>query len=237
MEAKDVDSVSRRVKIALAKFGNVDSDGDVITSGAFKKSIMERGPDSQTNRKIQFLRYHDFEHQIGIFEKLEETPDYLLGYAKLGRSTKGDDALLDYEDGIIREHSIGFNLITDQTVVRQDGIRELRELYLWEGSAVTFGANSETPVFTVGKSETTIDYAGRLKQKMDGCINALKRGAGTDERLFSIEMNLRVLSAKYNELIDSLMSKVPDQKGSHVDNKPDHSEKSGSSTIDIYNFL
>ncbi len=200
IEIKDIDSVSRRVKIGLASFGNLDSDNDVITMGAFSKSIQERGPESQANRKIQFLRYHDFEHQIGKFASLEETHDHLVGVVNLGRSTKGNDALLDYEDGVITEHSIGFNIISDKTYIREDGVRELRELFLWEGSAVTFGANSNTPVFNVGKGNRT-EYLDKLNQKMNGLINALKNGKGTDERLFQIEMDLRVIQSKYNSLI------------------------------------
>ena len=200
IEIKDIDSVSRRVKIGLASFGNLDSDNDVITMGAFRKSIQERGPESQANRKIQFLRYHDFEHQIGRFESLEETHDNLLAVATLGRSSKGNDALLDYEDGVILEHSIGFNVVQDKTFIREDGVRELRELFLWEGSAVTFGANSNTPVFNVGKGNRT-EYLDKLNAKMNGLINALKNGKGTDERLFQIEMDLRVIQSKYNSLI------------------------------------
>ena len=93
LEIKDIDTAGRRVKMALSRFNNIDSDGDIIIKGAFAKSIQERGPDSTSNRKIKFLRYHDFEHQIGIFKQLEETNDHLIAYADLGRSTKGNDAI------------------------------------------------------------------------------------------------------------------------------------------------
>lgn len=201
LEVKDIDSKTRRVQVALSKFGNVDSDGDVIVRGAFAKSIQERGVESQTNRKIKFLRYHDFEHEIGKWVHLEETADYLIGTGELGRSTKGNDALLDYQDGIITEHSIGYISIPDKINVREDGIKELREVYLMEGSAVTFGANSETPVFHVGKSEDKQAYLDRLNAKMFGLINALKNGQGTDERLETIENQLRVIQSEFNSLI------------------------------------
>ena len=207
-EVKDLDTVGRRVKIALAKFGNVDSDNDIIMPGAFTKSIQERGPASESNRKIKFLRYHDFEHEIGKFEHLEETPDFFIGTAELGRSTKGSDAFLDYQDGIITEHSIGFQMVEGKTEVREDGIRIIKEVVLWEGSAVTFGANSETPVFNVAKGEGK-DYLQRLNEKMNGLTDALKNGKGTDERLIKIEMNLRVCQTKYNSMIEALIKKEP----------------------------
>ena len=207
LEIKDIDTAGRRVQVALSKFGNVDSDGDVITRGAFSKSIQERGHESQSNRKIKFLRYHDFEHEIGVWKLLEESSEYLLGVGELGRSTKGNDAFLDYQDEIITEHSIGFMLMPDKIQVREDGLRELNEVFLMEGSAVTFGANSETPVFNVsGKdaysADMLIKHLDSLNKKMESCITALKNGKGTDDRLFTIENQLRVIQKEYNSLIN-----------------------------------
>jgi len=206
-EIKDIDSVSRRVIVMLSRFDNVDYHGEVIVKGAFTKSISERGPESGCNRKIQFLRYHDFEHQIGKFTKLEETNDGLVAYATLGRGTKGNDALLDYEDGIITQHSIGYQKVAGK-IEFQDDVKILRELSLWEGSAVTFGMNSETGVLSVGKS-IDAQYVSRLSKKMDAIINGLKNGKGTDERLFSMEMNLRVLQAEYDRVIKALRGSEP----------------------------
>ena len=65
-EIKDLNSEKREVAVYLSIFDNLDSDNDVITKGAFTKSILERGPDSITNRKIAFLRHHDWQQPIGI---------------------------------------------------------------------------------------------------------------------------------------------------------------------------
>ena len=208
LSVKDIDTAGRRVKLMLSKFNNIDSDGDVIVKGAFAKSILERGPESMSNRKIKFLRYHDFEHQIGTFKQIEESADGLIAYADLGRSTKGNDAFLDYQDGIITEHSIGFQTINDKIEIRTDGVQLLKEVILWEGSAVTFGANADTPMLTVSKGNS-VEYLEQLNKKMYGLTNALKNGKGTDDRLEEIEMNLRVCQTKYNDVINSLMIKEP----------------------------
>ena len=219
LEVKDIDTAGRRVKVGLSGFGNVDSDGDVITRGAFSKSIQERGPESLTNRKIKMLRYHDFEHEIGMWKSLEETHDHLIGVGDLGRSTKGEDAFLDYQDGIITEHSIGFMMVADKINVRQDGIRELNEVFLLEGSAVTFGANSDTPVFSVsGKDQYSLEYLAKLNNRMDVLINSLKNGKGTDDRLFTIENQLRVIQQKYNSLIN--LEPQKDDTDALVEDKP-----------------
>lgn len=205
LDVKDVDTQTRRVKVALAAFDNVDSDGDVIRKGAFAKSIQERGADSTGNRKIAMLRYHDWEHQIGKILTLEETDYHLLATVEMGRSSKGEDAFLDYQDGIIIEHSIGFNYIQDKMQLIGEGEQaywDIKEVFLWEGSAVTFGANSLTPTLDVSKGNQK-EVIEAINKQMTGFISALKNGKGTDERLYSIEMGLKVCQEKYNSLLIS----------------------------------
>lgn len=204
LAVKDVDQASRRVKMVLSKFDNVDSDRDVIRKGAFTKSILERGPDSTSNRKIAFLRYHNWEHQIGKFISLEETDEGLIAIGDMGTSTKGEDALRDYQEGLIREHSIGFNYIQDKMQLFGEGDQafwEVKELFLWEGSAVTFGANSLTPTLDVSKGEHIAEL-DKINKEMTRLTDSLRNGKGTDDRLFQIEMALKVCQQKYNSLIN-----------------------------------
>ena len=149
-EIKDLDNNKREVAIYLSKFGNLDADNDIIQKGAFKKSIQERGPESTSNRKIAFLRHHNWELPIGLFTKLEEDDNGLFAVGKLGTSTIGEDAWRDYQEGIIKEHAVGFQKIIDKTKFIKDssnpygGYNLIQEVKLWEGSAVTFGANELT---------------------------------------------------------------------------------------------
>tara|TARA_R100000773_G_C4209902_1_gene109742 strand:+ start:265 stop:1317 length:1053 start_codon:yes stop_codon:yes gene_type:complete len=200
-ELKDIDSENRQVAVYLSKFNEIDSDGDVIRPGAFKKSIQERGPQAMSNRKIAFLRHHDWEKQIGVFTDLQEDEYGLYAVGRLGRSTDGEDAYRDYEDGIIKEHSIGFQYIQDKMSYVEDdlygtsGYNEIKELKLWEGSAVTFGSNPFTYVVDV-KGQDRTDQVEKIQQEMDLCIRALAKGKGTDERLQSMEMKVKYLSAQ-----------------------------------------
>lgn len=215
-QVKDVDTKTRRVTIMLSKFDNVDSDGDVIRKGAFAKSIQERGPESTSNRKIAFLRYHDWEHQIGKFISLEETHDGLVAIGELGRSSKANDALLDYQDGIIKEHSIGFNYIQDKMdLVTRDGAEfwDIKEVALWEGSAVTFGANSLTPTLDVSKGNRS-EHIEKVLKRMSELTTAIKSG-GTDERLYEIEMALKVCHSQITDLMkatEPAASTQPDEQ-------------------------
>ena len=186
----------------LSNFDNVDSDGDVIRRGAFSKSILERGPESTSNRKIQFLRHHDWEHQIGKFISLEETGDGLKAIGELSESTQGTDALKDYQGGIIREHSIGFNYVQDKMELVERGDEffwEIKEVVLWEGSAVTFGSNEMTPTLDVSKGDH-VEFLKKLNDKTSNLISAIKDG-GTDARLYKLEMALKVCQQQYNDLL------------------------------------
>ena len=201
-EIKDISSDKRQVAIYLAKFDNIDADNDMIKKGSFTKSILERGPESSSNRKIAFLRWHDWEKQIGKFNELGEDEIGLFAVGQLGNSTIGEDAWNDYNDGIIREHSIGFQYIQDKMKWIEDstlpskGYYQITELKLYEGSAVTFGANSETNVVDVMKSEDKIDKAVKISNDIDLLIKGLANGKGSDERLYEMEMKLKYLNSQ-----------------------------------------
>lgn len=207
IKVTDLDEGSRQVKGYFSSFDTIDSDRDVIRKGAFSKSINERGPQSSGNRKIAHLRNHDWEQQIGRLDELGEDSKGLYFVSTLGRSSKGEDAFRDYQDGILIEHSIGFNYIPSkmqevkESPLHEQGHWEINEVKLWEGSGVTFGANSLTPVIDVAKGLKDNSYT--LKKLQDLTITlegALKNGKGTDERLVNIEQMFAQLKQLHNSL-------------------------------------
>lgn len=207
MKIEDVDEANRIVKGYLSSFDTLDSDSDIIRKGAFKKSLQERGVKTNANRKIAHLRNHDWEQQIGLFTELAEDSKGLYFVSKLGRSTKGTDALLDYQDGILREHSIGFNYVKGKIEeVKEDStygdFYNVTEVKLWEGSGVTFGANEFTPTVEASKSLIDSDYLAVLNNDMNVLVKALRNGKGTDERLENIDFKLKQIQQKYNSLIE-----------------------------------
>ena len=125
----------------------------------------------------------------------------MFAVAELGRSTAGEDALKDYEDGIIREHSIGFQYVPDKskwiedTTIKTNGFFEVKEVKLWEGSAVTFGSNEFTPVVDM-KGQDKTNYIEKITDELNVCIKALANGSGTDERLHDIEMKVKYLNSQ-----------------------------------------
>ena len=184
---KDIDSKSRIVSGYLSNFCNVDSDNDIIAKGAFSKSIAER------KDKIFYLLQHNWEKPLGKFNVLSEDEKGLYFEAEIANTSYGNDLIELYSSGIVNEHSIGFNTIKSETE-KSTGTRIIKEVKLWEGSAVTLGANSATP-FTGFKSELK-----DLQEKQSKIIKAIKEGNFTDETFIMLEYSLKQLMAEAYEL-------------------------------------
>jgi len=225
-ELKDLDEGSREVVFYGSAFDVLDSDNDVIRKGAFAKSIQERGA-SSNGRKIAHLRNHDFEHQIGNIKEISEDSYGLRVVSVLGKSTKGQDALLDYQDGILREHSIGFNYVQDkikfveESSFNENGHWDITEVKLWEVSGVTFGANEFTPVLDVAKGlDNKSQLIAKLDQLNQSFLKAIKNGKGADERLENLE-------ARFNQICE-LQKALASEKPSVKDTLKSESRESDS---------
>jgi HK97 family phage prohead protease len=209
LKVDDIDESKRIVKGYLSAFDVKDSDEDVIRKGAFGHSIKQRGPEANGNRRIAHLRNHDWEQQIGKFLELHEDERGLVFVSQLGTSSKGEDALRDYEDGILREHSIGFNYVKNGIKKEENEefgeFYEIKEVKLWEGSGVTFGANEFTPVLEVQKAMNDNDYMSGVQERIDLIVGVLKNGKGTDQRLAANEralIELKQIQQKYKSLME-----------------------------------
>jgi hypothetical protein len=88
-----------------------------------------------------------------------------------------------------------------ESPLHEQGHWEINEVKLWEGSGVTFGANSLTPVIDVAKglkdNSYTLKKLNELTITLEG---ALKNGKGTDERLVNIEQMFAQLKQLHNSL-------------------------------------
>ena len=216
LEVKDIDIDSRLVKGYFASFNNVDSDADMIMKGAFTKSIQEHGVNSESNRKISHLAFHDVTRPVGVLKVLLEDSKGLYFESELGTHDDGENALRMYKDGIIREHSIGFNYVQDKTnfidvdkdVTDNEFVRSIggywsiTEVKLWEGSFVTFGANAETPNLSSIKSQKDIDSVlESLKIRMDTFVKALKDGNYSEKYNNLFEVELMQITKQFESLV------------------------------------
>jgi hypothetical protein len=87
---------------------------------------------------------------------------------------------------------------------------EIFEVKLFEGSAVTFGANEETEVLAIGKSENKIQLVEKYAKEIEIVTKSLINGKGTDERLYNLEMKLKYLNSRLVDL--AMMPTVSDPK-------------------------
>ncbi|MFO0089754.1 MAG: HK97 family phage prohead protease [bacterium] len=187
LKALDVDTSNRSVKVAIAEMESIDRDGDVFDKSAFDKTIAERGP--LGSNEIWHLINHErkLESSLGKFQKLYKEGKYIVGENNYRDMFLWKEVAWPlYERGDITQHSVGFTVLNQQKAVDHNVITQVA---LWEGSAVLWGANPNTPTFDVVKSfleqkkETAFDYmAWVIKKLKDG------KYAGENESLLVNEL-------------------------------------------------
>lgn len=194
----DVDSEQRRVKAVWARCGNIDYDNDIIVPEAFTKTLAERGPSGKN--LIWSLVDHcaDMNNVIGKPEQIYVENDMLIAITPIVETEKGEDIIKMYEAGLINQHSIGFS--TMKSNVNKEGVRTITEVRLYEGSAVLWGANPETP--TLGfKGEMTIkDKRAELSNRLERLIKSFKGGRFTDETFSLIEIEIKRIQSELLEI-------------------------------------
>lgn len=160
----------------LAVFGNVDGQRDLIVPGAFAKSVASL----EANRKRRGQRYlvpilwqHNTSEPIGAITNMKEDAYGLLIEFELDMTNDlGKRAYSALKKGYVGGFSIGYRAIKDR--MRSDGVRELLEIQLIEGSVCTFPANTSATVFTDSmKRDTTVEEElGAIVLAMTGAVDS-----------------------------------------------------------------
>lgn len=170
----DINESKGIVEGYFSVFGNEDSDGDIIMPGAFTKTLQENLP------RIKHLYQHDTWRPLSGTKNgnlVVKQDSYGLHFVStISKTSWGNDAIRLYADGVIDEQSIGF-----QTVKSQDKgkVREITEVKLWEGSAVTFAANPMAKTTDVKSLDKDA-----LFLKMDAVTKAIRNGKYENDELF-----------------------------------------------------
>lgn len=189
LQLKDIDTSTGIVAGYFASFGNVDSDGDVFAKGAFKKSIMERGPRSAGNRKIAHLRDHKTSLPIGLIKELNEDEMGLSYVSQISKTKYAQDTLILMQEGILREHSVGFMPVQGKTINKGE-YNEITEVKLFEGSTLMFGANEQTPVTM---KALTPEQENDILKEIDHFTKLLRKGEMLDETYLLLEIKMQQL--------------------------------------------
>jgi HK97 family phage prohead protease len=192
---KDIDLAQGIITAYWSSFDVVDSDLDYFDLSAFNKSIQERGPKG-TNR-IMKLWQHNPTMPLGKPMELYTDNVGLVAVTKISETSYGKDALKLYADGVLNEHSVGFQTIKSNYDESRKATR-ISEAKLWEGSAVTWGANEFTPVIS-GKS---IDKAGLIEQYNVVC-KAFYSGDYTDDTFKILEVQKKHFETIFTQSLET----------------------------------
>ena len=199
---KDVDVQTGIITGYFSVFGNVDSDGDIVLPGAFKKTIRENGPDSSKAR-ILHLYMHDPSKILSKPHVLKEDKHGLYFESKISETSLGKDVLQLYRDKVLTEHSIGYQIVKRE-VDEKEETQKLVELKLWEGSTVSWGANMDALVSTV-KTEGKDSHSWEILIKRLDALQSAVNGSYTDETARQLEIYFNQLK----QLAISLLTEKP----------------------------
>ena len=187
----DVDTQARKVKAVWSRMSNVDLDGDIIMPGAFTKTIAECGP----RGKNQIWSLIDHKAMMGCVigkpTELYEEGDMLIAVTPILDTEVGEDILKMYQAGLINQHSIGFATIKSDWQDQEQTVRQIKEVKLYEGSAVLWGANPMTPTLGITKD---------FKHRLENLEHALNTGTFTDKTASRLEIEIQQLKSALNAL-------------------------------------
>ena len=103
--------------------------------------------------------------------------------SKITETSYGKDVIKLYKEGVFNEHSVGFEIVKSDN---KAGYREIKEIKLWEGSTVTWGANPNTPIESI-KSWDEI----KTEDMIVKFATILRKGDVTDETMIQLEIGLK----------------------------------------------
>lgn len=183
-EVIDADEKMGIVKGYGSVFGNVDSDGDIITKGAYRKTITENGS------RVKYLYQHDMDKPIGKMVHLEEDEKGLVFEAQVPKTQLGKDVIELMKAGVISENSVGILPLQK----RMNGeYRELTEVKLFEVSAVTLAANDQAMILDV-KGNVDLE---KVTKRYDKLAKLIRKGEISDELGYALEAEILKLKSIY----------------------------------------
>jgi HK97 family phage prohead protease len=203
------------VKAVWARMSNVDLDNDIISPAAFTKTINERGP--QGKNLIWSLVDHktSMKYALGKPKELYVEGDALIAVTEVIETEMGEDMLKLYEAGLINQHSIGFSTIKSE-MDNSTGIRTITELMLYEGSAVLWAANPETPTISIYKGMDAEVVKETLNGRLEKLIKAFKHGTFTDETFSLLEIEIKQIQTAINEITTQPAAKAVEPESTVV---------------------
>lgn len=183
-ELSDYDEKNSIVKGYGSYFDNKDADDDVIMRGAYQKTIKENG------ERVKYLYQHNMMQPIGKMNELYEDEKGLVFVAEVPKTQLGKDVIELMKAGVITENSVG--ILPIQKEDRGD-YRELKEVKLFEISAVTLAANDQAKIMDVKGSKMIDD----IYKRYDNLCKLIRKGNISDEMGYAIEAEIYKLKSLF----------------------------------------
>ena len=201
----DADEKNGIVKGYGSFFDNMDSDQDIIRKGAYTKTIKENG------ERVKYLYQHDMMQPIGKMVELYEDSKGLVFVAEIPKTRLGSDVIELMKAGVITENSVG--ILPVQKEMKQ-GYREIREVKLFEISAVTLAANDQAKILDV-KGERNLD---QLYKRYDNIAKLIRKGEISDEMGYALEAEILKLKSLFMSITEPVVeTTLPIAKNEDVD--------------------
>lgn len=152
----------------LSVFGNVDVYREMVMPGAFIDSLQKW---AAKGRLPPILWQHDHSKPIGPFTVMQEDSNglYVEGKLLIDRVQQAREAYELIKEKVIAGMSIGFQTIAEE-LDKENRLRRLTKINLWEGSIVTFPANEAAEVnavkglLTAGNLPTEREFEDFLRE-------------------------------------------------------------------------
>ena len=180
----DFDEKNNIVKGYGSYFDNKDSDQDIIRRGAYQKTIQENGS------RVKYLYQHDMMQPLGKMDELYEDQKGLVFTASVPKTQLGTDVIELMKAGVITENSVGIMPIVKDMM---GDYREIREVKLYEISAVTMAANDQAKILDV-KGISNID---QIYKRYDNICKLLRKGKISDEMGYALESEILKLKTYF----------------------------------------
>jgi len=201
---RDVDSKKSIIVGYASAFGSLDSHGDIVMKGAFKRTL------SHNANRVKSLLHHDPVQIVGKPTKMSEDEHGLYTETKVSDTALGRDLLTLVADGVIDEMSIGFMPVREE-YDKETKANLIHEVKLVEYSFVTLASNADARIQglkgTAAMNEVTASMRRFEKALRDGNFV-------TDEVPEAMEFIVRywrsVIESTKSELVDPPQQSIAD---------------------------